>query len=100
MKRLFCFILVLAFCIGSVQAQLHLNAKLQNNHLWRGMEVTDGIVLLTDLSYTMADDHITIGLWGGTNSEGSYKEFNHYMSLKAGGCGQAAGTAGTITEKI
>ena len=49
------------------------------------MEVTDGIVLLTDLSYTMADDHITIGLWGGTNSEGSYKEFNHYISLKAGG---------------
>ena len=85
MKRLFCFILALSLCIGAVHAQLHLNAKLQNNHLWRGMEVTDGIVLLTDLGYTMADNHITIGLWGGTNSEGSYKEFNHYMSLKAGG---------------
>ena len=41
-----------------------------NNHLWRGMEVSDGIVLLTDLSYTMANDHITVGLWGGCNSEG------------------------------
>lgn len=53
------------------------------------MEVSDGIVLLTDLSYTMANDHVTVGLWGGCNSEGSYKEFNHYLNLKAGGWGFA-----------
>lgn len=85
MKRLLCFLLILGWCIDSVHAQLHLNAKLQNNHLWRGMEVANGIVLLTDFSYTMADNHVTVGLWGGANSEGSYKEFNHYLSLKAGG---------------
>ncbi len=67
----------------------NLKANVQNNHLWRGMEVSDGIVLLTDLSYTMANDHVTVGLWGGCNSEGSYKEFNHYLNLKAGGWGFA-----------
>lgn len=30
-------------CLGN-QAQIHLKANLQNNHLWRGMEVSDGIV--------------------------------------------------------
>ena len=85
MKRIVVIVLMMAACLGNAQAQLHLKANVQNNHLWRGMEVSDGIVLLTDLSYTMANDHVTVGLWGGCNSEGSYKEFNHYLNLKAGG---------------
>ena len=84
MKRIVVIVLMMAACLGNAQAQLHLKANVQNNHLWRGMEVSDGIVLLTDLSYTMANDHVTVGLWGGCNSEGSYKEFNHYLNLKAG----------------
>ena len=87
MKRIVVIVLMMAACLGNAQAQLHLKANVQNNHLWRGMEVSDGIVLLTDLSYTMANDHVTVGLWGGCNSEGSYKEFNHYLNLKAGGWG-------------
>ena len=86
MKRIVVIVLMMAACLGNAQAQLHLKANVQNNHLWRGMEVSDGIVLLTDLSYTMANDHVTVGLWGGCNSEGSYKEFNHYLNLKAGRC--------------
>lgn len=85
MKRIVVIILMMAACLGNAQAQIHLKANVQNNHLWRGMEVTDGVVLLTDLSYTMANEHVTVGLWGGCNSEGSYKEFNHYLNLKAGG---------------
>lgn len=88
MRKLFCSIALMFLCLGN-QAQIHLKANLQNNHLWRGMEVSDGIVLLSDLSYTFANDHVTLGLWGGTNSEGSYKEFNHYLNLKAGGWGFA-----------
>ena len=84
MKRIVVIVLMMAACLGNAQAQLHLKANVQNNHLWRGMEVSDGIVLLTDLSYTMVNDHVTVGLWGGCNSEGSYKEFNHYLNLKAG----------------
>ena len=89
MKRIVVIVLMMAACLGNAQAQLHLKANVQNNHLWRGMEVSDGIVLLTDLSYAMANDHVTVGLWGGCNSEGSYKEFNHYLNLKAGGWGFA-----------
>ncbi len=89
MKRIVVIVLMTAACLGNAQAQLHLKANVQNNHLWRGMEVSDGIVLLTDLSYTMVNDHVTVGLWGGCNSEGSYKEFNHYLNLKAGGWGFA-----------
>ena len=89
MKRIVVIVLMMAACLGNAQAQLHLKANVQNNHLWRGMEVSDGIVLLNDLSYTMANDHVTVGLWGGCNSEGSYKEFNHYLNLKAGGWGFA-----------
>lgn len=89
MRRRLVGVLMMAACLGNAQAQLHLKANVQNNHLWRGMEVSDGIVLLTDLSYTMVNDHVTVGLWGGCNSEGSYKEFNHYLNLKAGGWGLA-----------
>ena len=82
-----CFLVIglaLGACLG-VQAQLHLKANLQNNHLWRGMEVADGAVLLTDLGYTLAHGHLTLGLWGGTNTQGTYKEMNHYLNVKAGG---------------
>ena len=51
MKRIVVIVLMMAACLGNAQAQLHLKANVQNNHLWRGMEVSDGIVLLTDLSY-------------------------------------------------
>lgn len=77
-------------CLGlSSRAQIHLTANLQNNHLWRGMEVADGAVMLADLSYTFAQGHATVGLWGGTNSEGTYKEMNHYLALSASGFGLA-----------
>lgn len=69
----------------AASAQIHLTADLQNNHLWRGMEVADGCVVLADLGYTFAHSHVTVGLWGGTNTAGSYKEFNHYVSFSAGG---------------
>ena len=67
-------------CVKQADAQLHLKANMQNMHLWRGMEVTDGLVFITDLSVTDKNEHFTFGLWGGTNVNGSYKEFNHYVS--------------------
>lgn len=65
---------------GSLHAQVGLKMNLQNMHLWRGMEVTDGMVLTTDLSLTDRNKHFRIGLWGGMNMNGSYKEFNYYAS--------------------
>ena len=77
----YCFYLLLftAIC-GSAKAQLHLKANLQNMHLWRGMEVTDGMVFTTDLSVSSHDNRFRAGVWGGINANGSYKEFNNYLS--------------------
>lgn len=76
-----CIFLVLALmCVKETAAQLHLKANMQNMHLWRGMEVTDGLVFITDLSVTDKNEHFTLGLWAGTNVNGTYKEFNHYIS--------------------
>lgn len=76
-----CILLILSLIwVKEADAQLHLKANMQNMHLWRGMEVTDGLVFITDLSVTDRNEHFTLGLWGGTNVNGSYKEFNHYVS--------------------
>lgn len=33
-------------------AQFHMDAHLATNHLWRGMEVTDGLVFTGDINYS------------------------------------------------
>lgn len=67
-------------------AQLGMKASLCNNHLWRGMEVSDGCVLTADAFYTSPNGLFTLGLWGGTNTQGTYKEFNHHLSFQKNGC--------------
>ena len=84
MKRLSTILMGSAVCMAA-SAQIHITADVQNNHLWRGMEVADGCVVLADMGYTFANGHATLGLWSGTNTEGSYKEFNHYVTLRGGG---------------
>lgn len=84
MPRLSFLLAASALCMAA-NAQMHLTVDLQNNHLWRGMEVADGCVALTDLGYTFANNHATIGLWGGCDTRGTYKEFNHYICLRAAG---------------
>lgn len=75
------FLLVGLLCASlHLPAQLHFNAHVQNMHLWRGIEVADGLVLTTDISITDPKGHFRLGLWGGTNTQGSYKEFNTYAS--------------------
>lgn len=79
---------LLLLCITlptGMDAQIHLKANLQNMHLWRGMEVADGMVLTTDLSADL-NKHFKVGVWGGMNSSGSYKEFNYYASFTYGRC--------------
>lgn len=70
---------------ASAMAQMHLKLNLQNNHLWRGMEVADGLVMLTDVGYSFAQGHLSAGLWGGTNTRGTYKELNHWLRFQTGG---------------
>lgn len=84
MKRL-STLLLSSFMSLVAPAQIHLTADLQNNHLWRGMEVADGCVIIADLGYTFAGGHATLGLWGGSDTQGKYKELNHYIALRAAG---------------
>ncbi len=66
-------------------ARMHLNGTLQNMHLWRGQQVADGGVLAADLNVGLLDDKLKIGLWGGTDFTGDYKEFDYYVSYSVAG---------------
>lgn len=83
-KKLLLIVLLMCLC-GNLSAQMNLKMNLQNMHLWRGMEVTDGMVLTTDLSLTDRNKHFRAGLWGGMNMNGSYKEFDYYVSYSYSG---------------
>ncbi len=69
----------------TLSAQIGASATIQNMHLWRGGEVADGFVLTTDLHVTTLNEHLTIGVWGGMNAMGEYKEFNYYAVCVWGG---------------
>lgn len=70
---------------SQVQEYVDFDLELSNNHLWRGIEVSDGLVMCTDLAIHDKDNHFRIGLWGGTNISGDYKEFNFFGEIKASG---------------
>ena len=63
-------------------AQLHMKANLQTNHLWRGIEVADGLVITGDVNYSLCNGLFNLGFWGGTNTRGTYKEFNNHISFQ------------------
>lgn len=71
--------------LSSVSRYVDFTLQVANNHLWRGIEVSDGLVMCTSLSVHDKDEHVRLGLWNGTNSSGSYKEFNFFGEFKAGG---------------
>lgn len=58
---------------------IDLDVNVANNHLWRGIEVSDGLVLTTALGVHDKKDRLHIGLWGGTNASGKYKEMNVFV---------------------
>ena len=58
-----------------------MNVQLATNHLWRGMEVTDGLVFTGDIHCTLFNGWVQAGCWDGTNTQGTYKEFNNHLSF-------------------
>ena len=42
-------------------AQLHMKANLQTNHLWRGIEVADGLVITGDVNYSLRSEERRVG---------------------------------------
>ena len=80
LRFVFVFLTAVHFCTA-VQAQEQPKVKdyvdwgleVANNHLWRGIEVSDGLVMCTDLSIHDKAGHFKAGLWGGTNTSGDYE---------------------------
>lgn len=77
-------LLITATAFGQT-ARVHLSGTLQNMHLWRGLQVADGGILATDVNVGFLDDGLKVGLWGGTDFTGDYKEFDYYLSYSIAG---------------
>ena len=82
------YLLVVMAVMGSVASygqKFHLSGTLQNMHLWRGLQVADGGVLAADVNVGFLNDGLKVGLWGGTDFTGDYKEFDYYVSYSVAG---------------
>ena len=87
MKKIKYLLVAAALMVSSASfgQQFHLSGTLQNMHLWRGLQIADGGVLAADVSMGLFKDRLKIGLWGGTDFTGDYKEFDYYLSYSASG---------------
>ena len=80
-----CAALFLTAAAFGQTARMHLSGTLQNMHLWRGLQIADGGVLAADVNVGLFNDRLKVGLWGGTDFTGEYKEFDYYVSYSAAG---------------
>ena len=91
-KLVFAVLAVVLFCTAAqaqnqskVKDYVDFDLEIANNHLWRGIEVSDGLVMCADLAIHDKSNHFKVGCWSGTNTSGDYKEFNFFGEVKAGG---------------
>ncbi len=87
MKKFFLTALCIsAFTAMPMQAQkLHESASLETSHLWRGLEVGNGLILNNDVSITDNKGHFKLGLWGGMAVDGDYREADVYFNFNHSG---------------
>lgn len=99
MKKLF-YICLILLGTGNLFAQentenqednrLDFTANIQNNHLWRGLIITDKPVVMGNLSYALdKDKKWKVGIWGASSltddKDGThYKEINYYVQYSDG----------------
>jgi glycosyltransferase involved in cell wall biosynthesis len=66
------------------ESRLDFTANIQNNHLWRGLIITDKPVVMGNLSYALdKDKKWKVGVWGASaltddKDNTHYKEINYY----------------------
>lgn len=80
-----CAALFLTAAAFGQTARMHLSGTLQNMHLWRGLQIADGGVLAADVNVGLFNDRLKVGLWGGNDFTGDYKEFDYYVSYSVAG---------------
>lgn len=99
MKKLF-YICLIVLGTGNLYAQqnvenqedsrLDFTANVQNNHLWRGLIITDKPVVMGNVSYALdKDKNWKVGIWGASSmtddKDGThYKEINYYVQYSNG----------------
>lgn len=71
--------------IGATAQKLHYNAGLETTHLWRGLEVSQGLTFNNEFSLSDNNNHFRVGLWGGMQINGDYKEFDYYVNYNNSG---------------
>lgn len=69
---------------ANAQVTLGGSVGLETAHLWRGLEVCDGLTVNGDLNLGLGD-HVKVGVWGGRELDGSYREFDYYAAFTTGG---------------
>lgn len=87
MKKLILAALCL-FGIAAIPAQaqkIHEVAGFETSHLWRGLEVGNGLILNNDVSISDNNGHFKLGLWGGMAVDGDYKEADVYFNFNHSG---------------
>ena len=64
-----------------VSDYLDFDFRIANNHLWRGIEVSDGLVMCSSVGVHDPKEYVKIGVWNGTNVTGKYKELNFFAEF-------------------
>lgn len=64
-----------------VSDYLEVDLSIANNHLWRGIEVSDGLVMCSSLGVHDRNGYVKVGVWNGTNVTGKYKELNFFAEF-------------------
>ncbi len=59
---------------------IYLKGQLKSMHLWRGIAVTNAIVLDVDAGISTKDGKLKSGVWGGYGANGVYREFDYYVT--------------------
>lgn len=91
------------FGIAAIPAQaqkLHEVAGFETSHLWRGLEVGNGLILNNDVSISDNNNHFKFGLWGGMAVDGDYKEADVYFNFNHSGFNLAVWDLWNFSEGI
>ena len=84
MKKYLLLIIILLFSIATYAQKVNGAFGLETAHLWRGFEISNGLTLTGDMSYSF-NKNIKVGLWGGRQIDGQYREFDYYAAYNT--CG-------------
>ncbi len=83
--NILCLATVMSIPVMAQAQKLHESASLESSHLWRGLEVGNGLILNNDVSITDNNGHFKLGLWGGMAVDGDYKEADVYFNFNHSG---------------